>query len=106
MVGTSKKNNKKKNRLELYKKIKQDVIDLEKYLKEYVIDIFSDPVLIDKYKQLLRLKTSDRRLVLTYICLDKSIPKTASFFHIQRVVLIEEITRINKILNFDLNVLY
>lgn len=99
-------NNKKKNRISLYKKVKEDVQELERYLKEYVDDIWATPEVIDKYKEILKLKTSDRRLILTYICLDKSIPKTASFFHIQRVVLIEEITRINKILKFDLNVLY
>lgn len=99
-------NSKKKNRILLYKKVKEDVQELEKYLKEYVDDIWATPEVIDKYKEILKLKTSDRRLLLTYICLDKSIPKTSSFFHIQRAVLVEEITRINKILKFDLNVLY
>jgi hypothetical protein len=96
----------KRDKTEQYKKIKEDVNEIEQYLKEYVKDIWSDPELITKYNSILKLKMSDRKLLLTYICFEKSIPKTASFFRIERKVLVEEITRIINRLNFSIDVLY
>ena len=51
-------NNKKKNRISLYKKVKEDVQELERYLKEYVDDIWATPEVIDKYKEILKLTAS------------------------------------------------
>lgn len=69
------------------------VTELENVLQQK-LEIWGDEDTYNKFQKLNTLNLSDRRLMLVYSLLDGSIPKTATFFSVNRKTIMTNILRI------------
>lgn len=99
----------KKERLELdfqrktYETITNaEMLEKVRYLEgvlQQKLDIWSDDEQYEKFQKINKLNLSDRRLMLVYSIMDGSIPKTATFYQVNRKTILSNILRIKELLN-------
>lgn len=77
------------------------VSELEKVLNEG-LDIWSDELQYKRFQAVYRLNLSDRRLILVYSLLDGSIPRTATYFGVNRKTIQVNLDRIKLIIEENL----
>lgn len=76
-----------------------EMLEKVRYLEgvlQQKLDIWSDDEQYEKFQKINKLNLSDRRLMLVYSIMDGSIPKTATFYGVNRKTVLTNIERIKE----------